>query len=46
MAAEKARAASSPITDVRGTAEYQQAMVQALTLRALNEVWATLKEAD
>ena len=46
IAGEKARAASSPITDVRGTAEYQQAMVQALTIRPLNEVWATLKEAD
>ncbi|MFN2217555.1 MAG: FAD binding domain-containing protein [Anaerolineae bacterium] len=46
IAAEKARAASNPITDVRGTAEYQQAMVQALTLRALKEVWARLKEAD
>jgi len=45
-AAEKARSASSPISDVRGTAEYQQAMVQTLTLRALREVWAKLQEAD
>lgn len=44
-AAEQARSASHPITDVRGTAEYQQAMVQALTGRALREVWARLKEA-
>jgi carbon-monoxide dehydrogenase medium subunit len=45
-AAEEATGASSPITDVRGTAEYQQAMVHALTLRALKEAWARLKEAD
>ncbi|MCL7452831.1 MAG: xanthine dehydrogenase family protein subunit M [Anaerolineae bacterium] len=41
-AAEKAMAASSPISDVRGTAEYQRAMVRTLTLRALRDVWAQL----
>jgi CO/xanthine dehydrogenase FAD-binding subunit len=46
LAAEEARSASNPITDVRGTAEYQRAMVQVLALRALREVWARLKEAD
>jgi CO/xanthine dehydrogenase FAD-binding subunit len=45
LAAEETRSASHPITDVRGTAGYQQAMVQALTLRALRQVWARLKEA-
>jgi CO/xanthine dehydrogenase FAD-binding subunit len=41
-AAEMAMAASSPISDVRGTAEYQRAMVRTLTLRALREVWTQL----
>jgi CO/xanthine dehydrogenase FAD-binding subunit len=41
-AAERAMAAASPITDVRGTAEYQKAMVRTLTLRGLREVWAHL----
>jgi CO/xanthine dehydrogenase FAD-binding subunit len=41
-AAEKAMAAASPISDVRGTAEYQRAMVRTLTLRGLREVWAQL----
>lgn len=41
-AAAKAMAAASPITDVRGTAEYQRAMVRTLTLRGLREVWGQL----
>jgi carbon-monoxide dehydrogenase medium subunit len=43
-AAELAMAAASPITDVRGTADYQRAMVRTLTLRGLRDVWAQLKE--
>jgi carbon-monoxide dehydrogenase medium subunit len=42
LAAEQAMQASSPITDVRGTAEYQKAMVRTLTLRGLREVWQRL----
>ncbi|MFN2289591.1 MAG: FAD binding domain-containing protein [Anaerolineae bacterium] len=41
-AATRARAAAKPISDVRGTAEYQRAMVRALTLRGLRQVWAQL----
>ncbi|MEJ2209659.1 MAG: xanthine dehydrogenase family protein subunit M [Anaerolineae bacterium] len=41
-AAERAMAAANPISDVRGTAEYQRAMVRTLTLRALREVWEKL----
>jgi carbon-monoxide dehydrogenase medium subunit len=44
QAAEKAMAAASPITDVRGGADYQKAMVRTLTLRGLRDVWAQLKE--
>jgi carbon-monoxide dehydrogenase medium subunit len=43
QAAEMAMAASRPITDVRGTAAYQQAMVRTLTLRGLRDVWAQLQ---
>jgi carbon-monoxide dehydrogenase medium subunit len=43
-AAELAMAAARPISDVRGTADYQKAMVRTLTLRGLREVWAQLKE--
>ena len=43
-AAQHAMEASSPISDVRGTAGYQQAMVQTLTLRGLREAWAQLQE--
>lgn len=42
-AAELAMSAARPITDVRGTAEYQQAMVRTLTYRALREVWDALR---
>lgn len=44
-AAEEARSEANPITDVRGTAEYQRDMVRTLTIRALADVWAKLKEA-
>jgi carbon-monoxide dehydrogenase medium subunit len=46
LAAQKAQSTAAPITDVRGTADYQLAMVRALTIRALREVWAKLKETD
>ena len=45
-AAEKAEAAARPITDVRGSADYQKAMVRTLTARALRDVWARMQEAD
>jgi carbon-monoxide dehydrogenase medium subunit len=41
-AAEQAKRAASPISDVRGGAHYQQAMVGTLVLRGLREVWAEL----
>jgi CO/xanthine dehydrogenase FAD-binding subunit len=44
MAAEMAMTAASPITDVRGSADYQRAMVRTLTLRALRDVWAQLQD--
>jgi carbon-monoxide dehydrogenase medium subunit len=44
-AAEEARSEANPITDVRGTAEYQRDMVRTLTIRALDQAWAKLKEA-
>jgi carbon-monoxide dehydrogenase medium subunit len=43
LAAEKATADSMPITDVRGGADYQKAMVRALTLRGLWAVWEQLE---
>jgi carbon-monoxide dehydrogenase medium subunit len=43
-AAQHAMEASSPISDVRGTASYQRAMVRTLTLRGLREAWAQLQE--
>jgi CO/xanthine dehydrogenase FAD-binding subunit len=46
LAAQMAQEVATPITDVRGTAEYQLAMVHALTIRALREVWARLKEVS
>ncbi len=44
LAAERAMAAASPISDVRGSAEYQRAMVRTLTLRGLRHVWEQLHE--
>jgi carbon-monoxide dehydrogenase medium subunit len=44
LAAEKAMEAASPIDDVRASAAYRKAMVRALALRALREVWAQMKE--
>lgn len=44
LAADAATAIARPITDVRGSANYQQAMVRTLTLRGLRDVWAQIKE--
>jgi carbon-monoxide dehydrogenase medium subunit len=44
LAAEKAMEAATPIDDVRASAAYRKAMVRALTLRALCEVWARMEE--
>jgi carbon-monoxide dehydrogenase medium subunit len=41
-AADAAVAAASPIDDVRATAAYRRAMVRALTLRGLREVYSQL----
>ena len=46
LAAEKSMAASSPISDVRGTADYQRAVVRTLALRGLQDVWAQLVEGN
>jgi carbon-monoxide dehydrogenase medium subunit len=43
LAAEKAMEAAAPIDDVRATAEYRKAMVRALALRGLREVWAQIE---
>ena len=42
LAAERAVEAASPIDDVRASAAYRKAMVRALTLRGLREVWAQM----
>jgi carbon-monoxide dehydrogenase medium subunit len=44
LAAERAMAAARPITDVRGTATYQRAMVRTLTRRALRDAWHQLHD--
>ena len=43
VAAEKAMEAATPIDDVRASAAYRKAMVRALTLRGLQEVWEALE---
>lgn len=43
LAAEKAMRAATPIDDVRASAAYRRAMVRALTLRGLRELWERLR---
>lgn len=43
IAAQITRDTAQPISDLRGSADYRRAMVQALTRRALLDVWATLR---
>ncbi len=45
-AAEKASEAASPIDDVRASAAYRKAMVRALTLRGLRDVWGKLTSRE
>jgi len=45
-AAQMAQSVAVPITDVRGSAEYQLAMVRTLAARGLASVWSQLKEAE
>jgi CO/xanthine dehydrogenase FAD-binding subunit len=42
LTAQKAMQAANPIADVRSGVEYQKAMVRALTLRGLRDVWRRL----
>jgi carbon-monoxide dehydrogenase medium subunit len=44
LAAERAMEAATPISDVRASAVYRRAMVRALTLRVLREIWAQMGE--
>jgi CO/xanthine dehydrogenase FAD-binding subunit len=44
MAARAARETTQPIDDVRASALYRNAMVQALTRRGLQEIWATIRK--
>jgi carbon-monoxide dehydrogenase medium subunit len=44
LAAERAMEFASPVSDVRGGASYQKAMVRRLTVRGLRDVWAQMKE--
>ena len=46
LAAKEAMNAARPITDVRGSADYQKAMVHTLTLRGLVDVWERLQKHD
>jgi carbon-monoxide dehydrogenase medium subunit len=46
LAAERAMELASPISDVRGGASYQKAMVRTLTLRGLRGVWTQMKEGE
>jgi carbon-monoxide dehydrogenase medium subunit len=46
LAAEKAMEAATPINDVRASAAYRKAMVRALTLRGLRDVWSKLADQE